>query len=182
LPPPGTPLPGPAKSLWSSSTLNIGGTLKRKPVPPPQLPPRKSTLDGSGNMPQPANQERKKTPPPLPSRKATTAGRHRESGSRVETDEGSRSSEATMEENLVVVAAPSEEDLPIATSGAEQQDDLAASEGHATPDLDNVLQQATDDTDGPDDARLVREEPMEGHADEAHDDQEDVAAVESGAD
>ncbi|KAK5008885.1 hypothetical protein LTR28_003366, partial [Elasticomyces elasticus] len=79
LPPPGTPLPGPAtKSLWASSPLH---SLKRKPIPPttaapsPSLPARPRAVErervaevrGRGRMEQAG-------PPPLPARRRRGEG------------------------------------------------------------------------------------------------------------
>lgn len=104
LPPPGTPLPGPSgqKSLWSTSALNLGmGSLKRKPVAGPALPPRK-------NDHQPNQQQEKPKPPPLPARRPTS-GQH-----------GG--------DSMLVVAAPEEEDgssLPVSPDVANHDGDVA---------------------------------------------------------
>lgn len=90
LPPPGTPLPGPQKSLWSGSSLNLG--LKRKPVPP-ALPPRRETMDGNATTPP--------LPPPLPARRPI--------GSRKQSD---AETDAAIPEDLLVVAAPEDESKP----------------------------------------------------------------------
>ena len=104
LPPPGMPLPGPTKSLWASSGLGIG-SIKRKPVLPPQLPPRRSdwaTLETQG-APEIDNEK----PPPLPVRSETLVSAE-EAGAMQPRE--SSNAPITGDQSLVIVAAPSEED------------------------------------------------------------------------
>lgn len=102
LPPPGTPLPGPQKSLWSSSSLSLGmGSLKRKPVPTPgpALPPRPSEQQVHRQQPQ---QVDKKQPPPLPARKQPRVQQEDESlNGRTTVRDGARK-----KDTMLVVAAP----------------------------------------------------------------------------
>lgn len=73
LPPPGTPLPGPPKSLWASSGLGSlpGLGVKRKPLPPqrhgvpPELPARRPQ---SRDEQHSTNTALSPEPPPLPTR------------------------------------------------------------------------------------------------------------------
>ena len=77
LPPPGTPLPGPQKSLWAASGLGLGST-KRKAVAP-QLPPRRSDwaaaaikkgneVAGLTNGQEVIDDDKETQPPTLPAR------------------------------------------------------------------------------------------------------------------
>ena len=105
LPPPGMPLPGPTKSLWASSGLGIG-SIKRKPVIPPQLPPRRSdwaTLETQG-APDIDNEK----PPPLPVRSEALVST--EEAGAMQPRETSNAP-GTGDQSLVIVAAPSEEDV-----------------------------------------------------------------------
>lgn len=109
LPPPGTPLPGPTgnKSLWSSSSLNLSiGSIKRKPVTAPALPPRKE------------EPRLKKSPPPLPARRRSSANTP---DGQVQEGQG----KANAGDSMLVVSVPDEEDdsLPSSPTG-ETLDDL----------------------------------------------------------
>lgn len=64
LPPPGQPLPGPQRSLWASSGLNLPN-LKRKPVASQSTSQQQSKKQ---NESEPATDESKIQPPPLPAR------------------------------------------------------------------------------------------------------------------
>jgi len=127
LPPPGTPLPGPQKSLWAASGLGLGST-KRKPVVPPQLPPRRSdwareatehTIESTdpreGDVMTEVDEEVQ--PPSLPVRPQSSAAEddmHRSDlpGLAAEhaLDHGeSDSDKASRSEDVLVIAAPAED-------------------------------------------------------------------------
>ncbi|KAI4741564.1 hypothetical protein E4T50_08007 [Aureobasidium sp. EXF-12298] len=102
LPPPGTPLPGPQRSLWASSGLNLPG-LKRKPVGANSASQQQSKeaekLDHVG-------EQQPRQPPPLPKRPRPTSREVPQSRippARYEEQVGGDS-------DVFVVAAPVEED------------------------------------------------------------------------
>lgn len=104
LPPPGTPLPGPQKSLWAGSTLNLG--LKRKPVPP-TLPARRSERDRAEEKEREKEKE-KAGPPPLPARRRGGSGGVGAGMATERSGGGAGAGEA----ELMVVAAPDEGSVP----------------------------------------------------------------------
>lgn len=117
LPPPGTPLPGPPgqKSLWSTSALNLGmGSMKRKPVPGPALPPR-------GGDVQP-----KKVPPPLPARKQSIGTASIRQGTET-PNETTLSSAHGQGDSMLVVGVPEEDDSLPTTPIGDVFDGVAAS-------------------------------------------------------
>ncbi|GAB7345944.1 hypothetical protein MBLNU457_4172t1 [Dothideomycetes sp. NU457] len=127
LPPPGTPLPGPQKSLWAASGLGLGST-KRKPVAPPQLPPRRSdwAREATEHNPQSTDRgegavttevEEEDQPPRLPARPQLSAvedGMHRSDLPGLAAEHAHDSEELDMDqasrsEDILVIAAPIED-------------------------------------------------------------------------
>lgn len=101
LPPPGTPLPGPQKSLWASSGLNLP-SLKRKPVGTQSASPQPSkVVEKLDHVDEQARQ-----PPPLPARPRPTS---REILQPTVLSTGSEQQVAG-DPDLLVVAAPVEDD------------------------------------------------------------------------
>lgn len=139
LPPPGVPLPGPPgqKSLWGTSALNLGmGGLKRKPVPGPALPPRKS------DQQQKHQQKERPKPPPLPARRPITG-----------QDDG---------DSMLVVAAPEEDgsSLPVSpVSESLVNDDAPALRVDGKiDDAETAIGSSADQVDLPDYGRSSQDE------------------------
>ncbi|KAL1301512.1 hypothetical protein AAFC00_005755 [Neodothiora populina] len=107
LPPPGMPLPGPRaqKSLWSASSLNLGiGSLKRKPVPGPPLPPRSEEHSN----------ESRKVPPALPARNSN--GRQLPQTRSTVTQDYTTAGEDPNDSMLVVTVPEEDEDNSMPTT------------------------------------------------------------------
>lgn len=102
LPPPGTPLPGPQKSLWASSGLNLPG-LKRKPVAANSAPQQQSK---EVEKPNHVGEQQPRQPPPLPKRPRPTS---RELPMTRGTPARSEQ-QAAGDPDVFVVAAPVEDD------------------------------------------------------------------------
>ncbi|KAH0263145.1 hypothetical protein KCU91_g12929, partial [Aureobasidium melanogenum] len=100
LPPPGTPLPGPQKSLWASSGLNLSG-LKRKPVGSQPGSQPNTMVEKPGPVGEQARQ-----PPPLPARPRPTS---KEINQLIVPPNGLEQQVAG-DPDLLVVAAPVEDD------------------------------------------------------------------------
>lgn len=138
LPPPGTPLPGPQKSLWSSSTLNLGG-LKRKPVAstqPPALPPRR--------LSQSKEEEQSRVPPPLPARRKSEFRHSVIDGGQAITQQ----SMAGRDDDLLVVAAPQDESAPaspLAELGITDGSVARDTKERSSPSVSEVLSTAQTD-------------------------------------
>ncbi|KAI4763097.1 hypothetical protein E4T52_04872 [Aureobasidium sp. EXF-3400] len=102
LPPPGTPLPGPQRSLWASSGLNLPG-LKRKPVGANSASQQQSKeaekLDHVG-------EQQPRQPPPLPKRPRPTSREVPQS----RIPPARYEEQAAGDSDVFVVAAPVEED------------------------------------------------------------------------
>ncbi|KAH6651787.1 hypothetical protein BKA67DRAFT_520658 [Truncatella angustata] len=123
LPPPGMPLPGPARG----SKVTPIAVPKRKPIPPPNLPAK----NGAANNHEAKNERRPVPPPPLPRRR------------RVSEAHG----DDMTEEHVLVVEAPadSEPNTPLRETHeqdiapsyvqpwVEDNEELDMSGGHSTP-------------------------------------------------
>ncbi|CAD0109787.1 unnamed protein product [Aureobasidium uvarum] len=114
LPPPGTPLPGPQKSLWASSGLNLPN-LKRKPVGAQSASQQQSK---EVEKPDHVGEQQARQPPPLPARprpasreilqpKVVPAGSGQQTGG---------------DPDVLVVAAPVEDDSMPSTPIVERAD------------------------------------------------------------
>ncbi|KAG9952014.1 hypothetical protein KCU85_g2477, partial [Aureobasidium melanogenum] len=101
LPPPGTPLPGPQKSLWASSGLNLSG-LKRKPVGSQPISQPNKMVEKPDHVDEQARQ-----PPPLPARPRPTS---REINQPTVPPTGLEQQQVAVDPDLLVVAAPVEDD------------------------------------------------------------------------
>ncbi|KAI5208466.1 hypothetical protein E4T39_01274 [Aureobasidium subglaciale] len=102
LPPPGTPLPGPQRSLWATSGLNLPG-LKRKPV---GANSSSQQLGKEVDKPEQAEEQKRRQPPSLPARPRPAS---RETpASKVPPVRADQ--HAAGDPDVFVVAAPAEED------------------------------------------------------------------------
>ncbi|THV94270.1 hypothetical protein D6C85_04231 [Aureobasidium pullulans] len=103
LPPPGTPLPGPQRSLWASSGLNLPG-LKRKPVGASSSSQQQQAKEA--DKPEHITEPQSRQPPPLPARpRPASKDNHQKRSSPIRTEQ-----HTTGDPDVFVVAAPVEED------------------------------------------------------------------------
>ncbi|KAI4715680.1 hypothetical protein E4T48_08131 [Aureobasidium sp. EXF-10727] len=102
LPPPGTPLPGPQKSLWASSGLNLPN-LKRKPVGAQSTSQHQSK---EAEKPEHVGEQQARQPPPLPARPRPTSREILHPKVLATATE----QQATGDPDVLVVAAPVEDD------------------------------------------------------------------------
>ncbi|KAH0289215.1 hypothetical protein KCU62_g4540, partial [Aureobasidium sp. EXF-3399] len=102
LPPPGTPLPGPQRSLWASSGLNLPG-LKRKPV---AASPSSQQQTKEAEKLNHVGEQQSRQPPPLPKRPRPTSRELLQTrGTPARSEQ-----QAIGDPDVFVVAAPVEDD------------------------------------------------------------------------
>ncbi|KAF4548532.1 Hypothetical protein D9617_27g044990 [Elsinoe fawcettii] len=128
LPPLGAPLPGPKPSLWSGSNFNIGGTFKRKAVPPGANAASATTTstveEGEGKHPTTNGPSHAKQQPAAEhdrKRSVPTSHARRRSSARLLDDEPDQSQE------VIVVAAPASDDEGGSARYSEDEGDLGES-------------------------------------------------------
>ncbi|KAI5249504.1 hypothetical protein E4T43_00752 [Aureobasidium subglaciale] len=133
LPPPGTPLPGPQRSLWATSGLNLPG-LKRKPV---GAHSSSQQLGKEVDKPEQAEEPKRRQPPPLPAR-PRPASREIPT-SKVPPVQAEQ--QAAGDPDVFVVAAPAEEDSMPNTPTVERLEHgipTFADEAHVASQVDSV--------------------------------------------
>ncbi|KAG9537589.1 hypothetical protein KCU97_g23060, partial [Aureobasidium melanogenum] len=142
LPPPGTPLPGPQKSLWASSGLNLS-SLKRKPVGSQAVSPQPSkVVEKLDHVDEQAHQ-----PPPLPARPRPTS---REIIQRTVPPTGLEQQVAG-DPDLLVVAAPVEDDSMPNTPTVEVDHSIPthAEEAQVAPHIERLPKESNSDIEQP---------------------------------
>ncbi|THY21822.1 hypothetical protein D6D01_06370 [Aureobasidium pullulans] len=151
LPPPGTPLPGPQRSLWASSGLNLPG-LKRKPVGASSSSQQQQAKEA--DKPEHVAEPQPRQPPPLPARpRPVSKNNHQKRSSPIRTEQ-----HMTGDPDVFVVAAPVEEDsmpnTPIVERVADHGIPAYAEEAPVASDM----QAAT--TEPPTESPLSHEQPI----------------------
>ncbi|KAH0403928.1 hypothetical protein KCU89_g1637, partial [Aureobasidium melanogenum] len=142
LPPPGTPLPGPQKSLWASSGLNLS-SLKRKPVGSQAVSPQPSKVVEKLDHVD----EQIRRPPPLPARPRPTS---REIIQPTVPPTGLEQQVAG-DPDLLVVAAPVEDDSMPNTPTVEVDHSIPtnAEEAQAAPHIEIPPKESNSDIEQP---------------------------------